>query len=177
MCANYRPLTLLSIPSKKKKESVICESFDSHLRCVLQRNQWGYRKGLSSESLSLYLTEMWKLSIDNGKVIGAIFIDFRKAFDSIDHNILGYKLQACVITCSLWEWFLSCLTNRHQFVEINGTKSNLHEVEYWVPQSFLVGPGLLSIYVNDFSESVLQGELHMYADDATAFVVGAIQTS
>ena len=120
---------------------------------------------------------MWKLSIDNGKVIGAIFIDFRKAFDSIDHNILGYKLQACVITCSLWEWFLSYLTNRHQFVEINGTKSNLHEVEYWVPQSFLVGSELLSIYVNDFSESVLQGELHMYADDATAFVVGAIQTS
>ena len=53
----------------------------------------------------------------------------------------------------------------------------LHEVEYRVPQSFLVGPGLLSIYVNEFSESVLQGELHMYADDARAFVVGAIQTS
>ena len=88
---------------------------------------------------------MWKLSIDNGKVIGAIFIDFRKAFDSIDHNILGYKLQACVITCSLWEWFLSYLTNRHQFVEINGTKSNLSEVEYGVPQGFLVAPRLFNL--------------------------------
>ena len=120
---------------------------------------------------------MWKLSIDNGKVIGTIFTDFRKTFDSIDHNILGYKLQACGETGSLWEWFLSYLTNRHQFVEINGTKSNRREVEYGVPQGFLVGPGLFSICVNDFSESVLQGELHMYTDDATAFVVGAIQTS
>ena len=120
---------------------------------------------------------MWKLSKDNGKVIAAIFIDFRKTFDSIDRNILGFKLQACGITGILWEWFLSYLTNRHQFVGINGTKSNLREVEYGVLQGFLVGPGLFSIYVNDFSESVLQGELHMYADDATAFVVGAIQTS
>ena len=112
ICANYRPLTLLSIPSKKT-EPVICQSFHSHLRCVLQRNKWRYRKVLSSESLLLYITEMWKLSIDNGKVIGAIFIDFRKAFDSEDYNILGYKLQACGITGSLWEWFLSYLTNRH----------------------------------------------------------------
>lgn len=67
--------------------------------------------------------------------------------------------------------------NRHQFVEINSTKSNLREVKYGVLQGFLVGPRLFSVYVNDFSESVLQGELHMYADDATAFVVGAIQTS
>ena len=100
VCADYRPLTLLSIPSKIT-ESVICESLDPYLRRVLQRNQWGYRKGLSSESLLLYLTEMWKLFIDNGKVIGAIFVDCRKAFDSVDHNILGYKLQACVITGSL----------------------------------------------------------------------------
>ena len=120
---------------------------------------------------------MWKLSKDNGKVIAAIFIDFRKTFDSTDRNILGFKLQACGVTGILWEWFLSYLTNRHQFVGINGTKSNLREVEYGVLQGFLVGPGLFSIYVNDFSESVLQGELHMYADDARTFVVGAIQTS
>ena len=88
---------------------------------------------------------MGKLSIDNGKVIGAIAIDFRKAFDSVDHNILGYKLQACGITGSLWEWFLSYLTNRHQFVEINGTKSNLSEVEYGVPQGFLVAPRLFNL--------------------------------
>ena len=72
----------------------------------MQRNQWGCRKGLSSESLLLYLTEMWKLSIDDGKVIGAIFIDFRIAVDPVDHNIPGYELQACGITGSLWDWLL-----------------------------------------------------------------------
>ena len=65
---NYRPLTLLSIPSKISESFII-----NYLRCVLQRNQRGCGKGLSSESLLLYLTVMWKLSIDDGKVIGAIF--------------------------------------------------------------------------------------------------------
>ena len=66
----------------------------------MQRNQWGYQKGLSSVSLLLYLTEMWKFSFIEGKVIRVIFIDFRKAFDSVDsvdHSILGYKMQACDI--------------------------------------------------------------------------------
>ena len=67
------------------------------------------------------------------------------------------------------KWLLSYLTNRHQFVEINGIKSNLREVKYGVPQGSLVGLRLFSIYVNDFSESVSQGELQMYADDTTAF--------
>ena len=68
-CENYRHyrlLTMLSIPSKITK-SVICEYSDQHLQLVLQQNQWGYRKGLSSESLSLYLTEMWKLFTKRAK--------------------------------------------------------------------------------------------------------------
>ena len=50
---------------------------------------------------------MWKLSIDDGKVIGAIFIDFRIAVDPVNHNIPGYELQACGITGSLWDWLLT----------------------------------------------------------------------
>lgn len=96
-------------------------------------------------------------------MIGAIFIDFRKAFDSVDHNVLGYKMQACGINGNLFKWLLSYLTNLHQFVELNGTKSELLEVKYGVPQGSLVGPRLFSIHVNVFSESVSQGELHLYA--------------
>ena len=86
-CGNYRPLTMLSIPSKIA-ESVLCDTIDSHLNEVLHQNQWDYRKGISSESLLLYLTESWKHYMDEGKVIGAIFIDFRKAFDSVCTEIL-----------------------------------------------------------------------------------------
>ena len=84
-CGNYRPLTMLNIPSKIT-ELVACETMDKHLENVIQDNQWGYRKGLSTESLLLYLTEIWKANIDKGKVVGVIFTDFRKAFDCVDHE-------------------------------------------------------------------------------------------
>ena len=85
-CCNYRPLTLLSIPSKIT-ESVICDNIDPHLIKVLHRNQWRYKKGLSTEVLLIYLSETWQLNIDNGKGVGVVFIDFRKAFDSVNHEV------------------------------------------------------------------------------------------
>ena len=170
-CGNYRPLTMLSIPSKVV-ESVLCGTIDPHLNEVLHDNQWGYRRGLSSESLLLYLTETWNHHIDQGKVIGAIFIDFRKAFDSVCPAILSHKLQACGISGNLFQWLNSYLSDRHQFVELNGVKSPALEVKYGVPQGSLLGPRLFSIYVNDFPDCITQGELHLYADDTTAFVVG-----
>ena len=106
---------------------------------------------------------------EKGKVIGTVFIDFRKVFDSVDHNILGYKMQACGITGNFFGGLLSYLANRHQFVEVNGITSELLKVEYsGVSQGSLVGPRLFSIYVNYFSESISQGELHLYADDTIA---------
>ena len=124
ICGNYRPLTILSIPSKVS-EAVICESLDKHLDKVSQSNQWGFKKGLSTESLLLYLTETWKYQIENGKVIGAIFIDFTKAFNSVDHSILHHKLQACGITGNLLIFLLSYLSQRTQYVGINGKKSRV----------------------------------------------------
>ena len=85
-CSNYRLLTLLSIPSKIT-ESVICDNIDPHLIKVLHRNQWRYKKGLSTEALLIYLSETWQLNIDNGKGVGVVFIDFRKAFDSVNHEV------------------------------------------------------------------------------------------
>ena len=107
-CGNYRPLTMLSIPSKAV-ESVLCDTIDPHLNEVLHDNQWGYRKGISSESLLQHLTETWNHHIDQGKVISAIFIHFRKAFDSVCPAILSHKLQACAISGNLFQWLNSYL--------------------------------------------------------------------
>ena len=145
-CINYRPITLLSIPSKVT-ESIICDNIDEHLNTVIHENQWGYRKGISTNSLLLYITELWKMNLDKKNVIGAIFIDFRKAFDSVDHTILNYKMDASGLYGNLKKWLQSYLTNRQQFVEINGKKSGLHIVPYGVPQGSLLGPRLFSIYV------------------------------
>ena len=162
---------MLNIPSKIT-ESVVCETLDKHLENVIQGNQWGYRKGLSTESLLLYLTETWKANIDKGKVVGVIFIDFRKAFDCVDHEILGFKMQGCGISGNLLVWLKDYLDNRKQYVEINDKKSKLLIVEYGVPQGSLFGLRFFSIYVNDLASSITTGELHLYADDTTAYVIG-----
>ena len=162
---------MLNIPSKIT-ESVACETLDKHLENVIQENQWRYRKGLSTESLLLYLTETWKANMDKGKVVGVIFIDFRNAFDCVDHEILGFKMQGCGISGNLLVWLKDYLNNRKQYAEINGKKSKLLIVEYGVSQGSLFGPRLFPIYVNDLASSITTGELYLYADDNTAYVIG-----
>ena len=162
---------MLSIPSKIA-EGVICETLDKHLEKTIQKNQCSFRKGLSTESLLLYLTETWKHYIEKGKVIGAIFIDFKKAFDSVDHKVLENKLRACGIEGNMLKFLKSYLSERSQFVEVNGKRSKLLIIEYDVPQGSLFGPRLYSIYVNDFAATIKGGEVHLYEDDTTAFVIG-----
>jgi len=84
--SNYRPISLLSIPGKLL-ENQICFIIDTHLQDfrLLSEYQWGFRKGLSSEDLLLTMTEKWKLAMDKGLTVGAIFIDFQKAFDTVSH--------------------------------------------------------------------------------------------
>ena len=118
------------------------------------------------------MTETWKYRIENGKVIGAIFIDFAKAFHSVDHSILHHKLQACGITGNLLNFLQSYLSQCTQHVEINRKKSRLRIVEDGVPRGSLLGPRLYTIYVNDFPSSIKSSEVHLYADDTTAFVIG-----
>ena len=99
------------------------------------------------------------------RVIGVIFIDFRKVFDTVSHKILSYKLQAVGIFRDLYSLLLSYLENRVQCVEINGKRSKLRFVKTGVPQGSNLGPRLFAIYVNDFPEAIKIGEPHMFADD------------
>ena len=72
---------------------------------------------MSTESLLLYLTETWKANIDKGKVVGVIFIDFRKAFDCVDHEILGFKMQGCGTSGNLLEWLKDYLNNGNNMLK------------------------------------------------------------
>ena len=101
--SNYRPLSMLSVPSKIL-EGQICKHIDNHMEehNLHTDRQWGYRKNKSTETLLLLLTETWKQALDLGKVVAVLFVDFRKAFDTVDHTILQQKLQAVGISGNLY---------------------------------------------------------------------------
>ena len=82
-------------------------------------HQWGFKQGKSTETFMLHLTEKSKQALEENKVVSVLFIDFKKAFDSICHKTLALQVQAAGITGPLHNLTISYLTNRKQYVEIN----------------------------------------------------------
>ena len=170
---NYRPISLLSVPSKIL-ERVVCRSFDNHLTThnLLSDRQWGFRKGHSTESLLLHLTEVWKEALDDGLKVSVLFIDFRKAFDCVDHVILGEKLKALGVSEDMWIWLMYYLANRSQLTQTDGASSESKPVKIEVPQGSLLGPRLFITYVNDLPDNIRSDEVCMCADDTTIYTIG-----
>ena len=89
----------------KLLEKVVCNLFDDHMisNGILTDRQWGFRRAYSTESLLLYLTDSWRSALDRGHKVRALFIDFRKAFDCVDHIILAEKLKAVGLAGDMWK--------------------------------------------------------------------------
>ena len=116
--ANYRPLSMLSLPRKLLK-SQFCPVLDEHLQ-----TQSGFRKGRSTEILLITMTERWRAALDGNRIVGSIFIDFRKAFDTISHELLPLKLQTVGIMGDSYNWILDYLKDRSQLTTVNGSSSS-----------------------------------------------------
>ena len=136
-CGNYRPVSLLSIPSKILESEVK----DTLIRHIYKDNdldsnrQWAHRSRYSTEYLLVHLTETWRRALDTRKVVAAAFIDFRKTFDSVPHATLLMKLRRDFgVTGTLLDWLRNYLNGRQQFTVINGVWSDLLPVTIGVPQ-------------------------------------------
>ena len=138
---------------------------------LLSHKEWGFRKNYSTESLLLHLTETWKNALDRGLKVGVHFVDFRKAFDTVNHTILLEKLKAIGISGDLFSWLDDYMSARKQFVQLSGYQSGSKTVTYGVPQGSILGPKLFSIFVNGLPESITSGDLFMFADDTTIFTI------
>ena len=117
------------------------------------------------------LSNMIKLQLEYGNVKLGIFVDLKKAFDSVNHEILCNKLKMYGIRDSAFKWFHSYLSNRYQYVEIDEYKSNYQVITTGVPQGSILGPILFILYINDISECLKYGTAKMYADDTNIFYV------
>ena len=98
-----------------------------------------------------------------------IFLDFSKAFDTINHKILLAKLSHYGIRGKALEWFTSYLSNRSQYVHANGVDSQIKTIDCGVPQGSLLGPLLFIIYINDFHKSSNNLSFILFADDSNLF--------
>ena len=158
--SNYRPISVLPFISKLF-EKLIFNQFYEYLEAnkSLYEHQSGFRLLHSVATALLASTNDWYLNIDKGEYIGLIFVDLKKAFHTVDHEILLKKLKMYGVTGLEHDWFTSYLENRKQFCRIGGTSSDVKEIICGVPQGSCLGPLLFLIYINALPH------VSMYADD------------
>ena len=134
---------------------------------LLFDSQYGFRKQHSTELAALELIDRIHKSMDNRQIPVSIFLDLSKAFDTLDHTILLSKLKHYGIKNKAFQWFNSYLSNRHQYVEFEGARSETLGLEMGVPQGSILGPLLFIIYVNDMHTVSNELTFITYADDTT----------
>ena len=120
----------------------------------LTPQQFGFRKGRSATHAVTYLSDYIRSNMDIGNCTGAIYIDLRKAFDTVDHGTLLSRLQEYGIKNRELEWFSDYLFNRKQLVQYNNTTSETEYVTTGVPQGSILGPLFFLVHMNDITVEV-----------------------
>ena len=136
---------------------------------ILYNKQFGFRKNNSTMDALIKITEKIKESVDKGKYGCGIFIDLRKAFDTVNHDILLLKMEHHGVRGTSLQWFKSYLYERKQYVYINGECSELKLISCGVPQGSVLGPLLFLIYINDLPNISNKLDLYLFADDTNIY--------
>lgn len=168
---NYRPISILPTLSKLL-EKFIHKHFISYLNhfSMIHPTQSGFRSGHSTESALTLMTENWLKALNEGKIVGSIMVDFRKAFDLVDHDLLLEKTKCYKCSNDFVSLMKSYLGNRQQVVSVNNEMSDSGFIKCGVPQGSILGPLLFLIFINDLPLYLPdQVKADLYADDTTIY--------
>ena len=170
LVTNYRPISLLTSFSKILEKLIYTRTvkFLNHSK-IFSNFQFGFREKHTTTHAVLHFVDKISSALDNHMHTVGIFLDYSKAFDTVDHEILLYKLSQYGVRGTALNWFRSYLADRRQFVSLDGFVSEMQNVTCGVPQGSLLGPLLFILYINDFQFSSDVLSFILFADDSNIF--------
>ena len=167
--ANYRPVALTS-HLIKIFEKIIRNHLTAYLsdNNLFNMNQHGFRTGRSCLSQLLDHFDDVLTKLQSGDNVDVIYLDFAKAFDKVDFNLVIQKMKSLGIRGNIIKWIKEFLTNREQKVIVNGAKSNPKAVLSGVPQGSALGPLIFLIMIRDIDSNIRHANVRSFADDTRA---------
>ena len=149
---NYRPISVISVVAKVFGRIVYDQLYNLlNSEEIISKQQSGFRSLHSTVTALLEATDSWAFNIDRGYVNAVVFLDLKKAFNTVDHEILLTKMNRCGIQGKTLDWFKSYLTNHTQQCSVNGCLPDFTTLKCGVPQGTILCPLLFLIYVNDLT--------------------------
>lgn len=162
----FRPINLL--PTIDKIIEIVLRD---QLKLFFERNnilysgQSGFRDGHSCETALQFACFNWREEINKGKVVLSVFVDLKRAFETIDRKLLLYKLQKYGIKSDAIKLIHNYLQGRYHQTRVGNSVSNGTECNFGVPQGSVLGPLLFIIYINDIKDALQQSFVSLFADD------------
>ena len=170
---NYRPISVIPVVMKLL-ERIVHDQFHEYLthNNMFSIEQSGFRPKHSTLTTLLEVSDYILKNMDAGHLVGAVFLDLKKAFDTVCHPILLNKLKSFGMKGLEFDWFNSYLSHRKQITKVGTATSDMTSVNFGVPQGSILGPLLFTLYINSLPSVACHCKINLYADDTAVFYAG-----